>query len=551
MAPDLQRLSARLATLEARVDLLERGAARVVPLATPRSTGAPGVEAPAGSAAETAALAGRMALGLGGAFVFRSATQAGVLTSRLGVVLGFAYGLAWLVAADRAAARGRVRDAIADAVLAALIGFPLVWEATARFQFLGPLHAWAAAAVIASGYGIVAVRRRMPAFLWPVVVGMPPLCFALSLATGVYPPWLALLLACATALQWTSARRGGFRPAATTALVLFDLSLALLTGMTLVATPLVLEHALVPWQVISIQTATFVLASATLLLRSARRRRMRGREAWQAAAATVLGLGGAWIVGHRTGASTLPAGAAALVVGAAACVLALRMARPATLGIPGMAVVILGMGTVLHGTPFLVCLCALALGAAVAARTGRGGAVGAWLALQAALAGILVLALSGALGFGLRALAGPPRSLPWTEAALALAAGLACAAAVRPGDGRALASARSGLLGALLVVLVGLGAAALAPLLPPLLRPSLRTGLIVAAALGSAWTAPVLVYPILVAGGFKILADEVQGRDPTMLVISLSLYGAALLLAPRAVRRSAARLRGRGVGVSS
>jgi hypothetical protein len=59
----------------------------------------------------------------------------------------------------------------------------------------------------------------------------------------------------------------------------------------------------------------------------------------------------------------------------------------------------------------------------------------------------------------------------------------------------------------------------------------------VAAALGSAWTVPVLVYPILVAGGLKILVDEVQAGDPTMLVISLSLYGAALLLAPRVVRR--------------
>jgi hypothetical protein len=519
------------------VDLLEQGARRGVPVLTQPSPKGTHAEAPVGSAAETAALAGRMALGLGGAFVFRSATQAGVLTSWLGVVLGLAYGLAWLAAADRAAARGRVRDAVADAVMAALVGFPLVWEATARFQFLGLPEAWAAAAILASGYLIVAVRRRMPGLLWPVVAVMPPLCFALSLATGMYPPWLALLLVCATGLQWTAARRGRFRPVATTAIILFDLSLSLLTAMTLIATPLVLEHALVPRQVLSIQTAAFVLASATLLLRTGRRGRVRGREAWPAALATLLGLGGALMVGHRTGASMLPAGAAAVLLGAAAATLALRIARPATLGIPGLMVALVGLGTVLHGTPFLICLCALTLAAALGAGTARQGPLGTWLSMQAALAGGFVLVLSGALAFGLRALAGAPRSLSWIEVALPLAAGSACAAVVRPDGSRALAWLRSGLLGALLVVLVGLGAAAFGPLLPPLLRPSLRTGLIVAAALGSAWTVPVLVYPILVAGGLKILVDEVQAGDPTMLVISLSLYGAALLLAPRVVRR--------------
>lgn len=531
-AADLQRLSARVAALEARVQLLERSArpvaAREAPVAaSTESTGA-----------ETAALAGRMALGLGGAFVFRSATQAGLLTPGLGVLLGLLYGLAWLVAADRAAIRGRLRPAVGDAVTAALIGFPLVWEATARFHFLNLLQAWTAAAVLASGYLIVALRRRMPDLLWPVVAGLPPLCLALALATNVFPVWLALLLAGATTLQVLAARRGRFRLVGTTALVLFDLALVLVTGLACIATPLVLEHALVPWQVLALQTAAFVLGAGLLLVRSARRGRVHRREAWQAAVVTLVGLGGALLVGLRTGASTLAAGAAAALLGLAACALALRMARPAALGLPGLAVLVTGLAMLLRGVPLLVALCTLAVGAALAAVAWRESVGGAWLGLQAAVTGGVVLALSGALSFGLGALAGGETPIPWSTTALSLLAGLTCAAVLPAGGGRGLALARSALVGGVVVVGGGLAAAALGPLLPPILRPSLRTALIAGAALALARTTPALVTPLLIAGGIKILLDEVRGGNPTVLVLSFSLYGLALLLAARLLRRA-------------
>ncbi|HET9300104.1 MAG TPA: hypothetical protein VFO11_09165 [Candidatus Polarisedimenticolaceae bacterium] len=523
---ELDQLSARLQALEARVRTLEAGLGPS-PTATPEGVTRP--ERPATPAAETAALAGRMALGLGGAFVFRSATQAGILPPWLGVVLGLTYGLAWLVAADRAASRGRVRDAVADAVMAAAIGLPLVWEATARFRFLDVLQAWVAVALIASGYLIVAWRRRMPALLWPAVAGMPPLCLALALATKAFPPWLVLLLAGATLLQWVTGRDARFRPVGTTALVLFDLALALVTGMACIATPLVLERALVPWQVLASQTAAFVLGAALLLVR-------RG-DAWHAAVVTFLGLGGALAVGERTGASTLAVGGAAVLVGLSACALALRTARPARLGAPGLAIVVVGLAVLLRATPLVVALSALALAAALAALSGREGVGGAWLSMQAALAGGIVLTLSGALPFGLRALAGGEAPPSWSAVTLALGAGLICAAALPAHGGGATSLARSALLAALVAVGGGLLAIVLGPLLPPLLRPSFRTGLILVAAICMAGTAPSLVYPLLIAGGFKILLDELPAGEPTVLVISLSLYGAALLLAPRLVRR--------------
>src|SRR6185503_17046816 len=120
-----------------------------------------------------------------------------------------------------------------------------------------------------------------------------------------------------------------------------------------------------------IQTAAFVLGSAALLLRAARSGRVHRREAGQAAVATLIGLGGALAVGHRTGTSMFAAGVAAVVLGLAACILAARIPRPAVLGVPGLAVAVVGCGTLLSGTPFQVALSILAAAAALAALTRR------------------------------------------------------------------------------------------------------------------------------------------------------------------------------------
>jgi hypothetical protein len=47
-----------------------------------------------------------------------------------------------------------------------------------------------------------------------------------------------------------------------------------------------------------------------------------------------------------------------------------------------------------------------------------------------------------------------------------------------------------------------------------------------------------LVYPLLVAGGIKLLVEDFpQGRAAT-LFLGLALYGGALIVAPRAARSS-------------
>jgi hypothetical protein len=47
-----------------------------------------------------------------------------------------------------------------------------------------------------------------------------------------------------------------------------------------------------------------------------------------------------------------------------------------------------------------------------------------------------------------------------------------------------------------------------------------------------------LVYPVLVAGGLKLIADDFWHSTPATLFAALAVYGLALILAPRLLRRS-------------
>jgi hypothetical protein len=76
---------------------------------------------------------------------------------------------------------------------------------------------------------------------------------------------------------------------------------------------------------------------------------------------------------------------------------------------------------------------------------------------------------------------------------------------------------------------------------------SSRTGLIalVAVALawaGRRWSLPELlwlVYPLLIAGGFKLILEDFHLDEPIALFVALAAYGGALILAPRLMRKEA------------
>ncbi len=83
----------------------------------------------------------------------------------------------------------------------------------------------------------------------------------------------------------------------------------------------------------------------------------------------------------------------------------------------------------------------------------------------------------------------------------------------------------------------------------PAILAVVRTAVLAAAALVLAWAgrgqwlreASWLVYPVLVLGGFKLLAEDFPAGRPLTLLAALALYGGALILAPRLGRKRQAR----------
>ena len=97
------------------------------------------------------------------------------------------------------------------------------------------------------------------------------------------------------------------------------------------------------------------------------------------------------------------------------------------------------------------------------------------------------------------------------------------------------------------VGLGGLTVSLVAPILPegPAATAVLRTAVISTAAVALAvigrrrtlvemsW----LVYPVLVVGGLKLLAEDLQHGDPVAVFVAFTCYGLALIAAPRLQRR--------------
>ena len=190
---DLQvaELSRSVADLEARLAVLEGRAPLPAGPAFYVSSPDPVLAAPVSESdlALGAGLVGRTLLALGGAYLLRALTAAGILPQAVGVLLALLYALVWLTLADRAGRLGRTASAGFHGATAVLIGFPLLWEATARFHYLGPAASGAAVGIFAALGFAVAWRRRLPVLGWLVGAGAALAAFALISATQSWVPF--------------------------------------------------------------------------------------------------------------------------------------------------------------------------------------------------------------------------------------------------------------------------------------------------------------------------------------------------------------------------
>jgi hypothetical protein len=554
----VERLAQRVRELEGRVSALEASSKATRDVAAearaPESEALVAPEIPQG----TLALLGRTLLVLAGAYLIRALTEGRVLPAGVGIAVGLAYAAFWQLRSDRDGLSGMRASACFHGLTSSLIAFPLIWEGAARFSVISTRTGYALlVCFFALGLG-VAWHRRLTASAW--LTTSLALGAALALLVSSHDLLAALLAIVAVAglLEWLAFRDTwlGLRwVAAGTLDAVAVLLIAVATRPEIPESYASLSLGAAPVALLTLP-GLYVAAVAARTLR--RGQLVTGFEVAQGAAAVVLGLGGAWRILAVHGAPARAPGALALVLGAlcyaaafayaerragqgrnfyfystAALLLSLGgtvlfmegLVLPLTWGGLGLLASLLGrrfnrMTLRVHSALYLVATAFLTGLLVACAHALAGQAVGplpptAWVAAAAAAAGWSVLATDP----------GAPRS-GWSRTPQLLLALLVVFAV-----GKALQMAAWAAVGGLLAE--DPGAAAV-----------VRTAVLVALALTLAWLSRGaalpelrwLVYPLLILGGVKLLAQDLRHGRPATLVASLSLYGAILIVVPRLLK---------------
>jgi hypothetical protein len=556
-------LTAALRDVERRLGEVERGprsspAARRLAAAAEPAVAASVAAVPSGAA--TATFVGRTLLVLAGAFVLRALTEHGTLAAPLGVAAGLAYAGTWIVLADLAGRRGAKWSAGFHGASAALIGFPLVFEATFRFRLLTPATASLLLAGLTAVALAVAARRRLEGLAWLVSLAGTATAVALALAPlegrALLPTLYVVGLGVATlwlgyVLDWYGLRW----PIAAAA----NLLVAIMAVRALSSTPA--EGPAIAFFVQAVLLLAYLgsIAARTIVLG----RKVVPFEVVQTAVALAVGLGGAAAVAAGSGSSAERVfGLVSVLAGAGSYLVAFELVEKRQKGPANyafyttVALVLLGAGgaLLLGGGPSLSTTWALlAVGASfMAIRRGR-----KTLTAHAGAYAVAASAVSGLLGHSFETNFMSP-SVPWSAATTVevVTLSLLVATAWLLHRGPARSSWLERMPGFCVLAVVACGAAGLVvgwivPALagaPPHASAgavaTIRTAAWVTGALVLTWIgkreawveAGWLSYPALAAIGLKILLEDLQRSRPATLFLAFALYGAALILVARARR---------------
>jgi hypothetical protein len=571
LARELKQVQSRLERLEAReesqsgeglAEALERAAGAAE---RPRAATAPRQPA---LPVETVPLIGRTLVVLGGAYLLRALTpldQAGSAAALGGAVAGLAYGAAWLVQADRSAGQGRRLSALFHGLAGVMIAYPLIWETTTRFGLLAtPAAAAALLGFFALGLA-VAWRGTLTELAWVTTLFTLITTLGLLRSTLDLMPFAVALLLLAAGVEALAFRDRwlGLRwPVA------LGLDLALLQMLAIAVRRGGLPEgyaALPPVGVVAVGLALPAIYLSSIAARSLlRARAVTPFEAVQAAAALLLGLGGAARVIAFHGAD--PRGIALFaVLLAAGCYAAAFTAIDRAAGrgrsfycyttFAGL-LTLLGSHALLDDAGLALAWSALALAASwLGARFDRitlrfHAAI--YLAAAAAIGGLLARAGEGLLAHA----TGPWHSLtPACGAVALMAAG--CYGILVSVDRRRASRWFELLPHALVAALVvwtatGLAARGLAALVAAAPGPEAdpawvaagRTAVLAVMAVGLAWAGSRwsrqeltwLVYAVLGGGGVRLLLEDLRYGRPLTLFLTLALYGVALIATPKLLR---------------
>ena len=543
----------RLARLEAQVEALTKavealGGRRELARAPAPDTAPDPAPAPMAAPRVTAqlltTLVGRTCLVLGGAFLLRALTANGALPGVLGVALALAYASVWYLFADRTAER---ESGIFHGAAAAAIGFPALFEATARFHLVPP----AVAALLLCAFGglglAVAARRGLQLAATGTVLAVVATALGLLVQTRAPLTFATVLFAVAmgaVAVAWWR----GWSSLAWLATLPFNgtlIVLLLLAGRRDNAG--LVDPALLTGLVLAAAAATAVAVAVRVLGRKV------PLTAWDASAlpwALLLGLEGAAFLAPWPGAA-LTVGSVAILLGAGAYVAAFTKLDPAERRGVFVLFTTLGLLLVIEGARLALPAATASLGWAtlVPAAAALASAGRPCLRTHAA-----VLGLFAALGAGMAelvegAFAGEVSELPWRPLVVAATCALGYALILRrPAEGRrpfpetALLAVVAAGAGSGLVALcqLGLGAAATPAILAVARTAVLAGAAMLLAALSRRGARRDLVWvaaACLVLGGVKLGLQDLPTAPAAALVASFVLYGVALLVAPRLLKR--------------
>ncbi len=564
MARINERMAARLEELESRPESRPVPARQPKRSTPPRQQSKPAKHKAAQKPAKPselpegfggwAALAGRMFLILGGAYLLRALAEAGTLALSTGVLLAAFYALLWLGIAYRGTKSGGFVDRTLYGLAFVLVAFPLVVENTNRFHLLSPSDGAIALGVAAAlGLGVT-WKHSLRVLGWILLIGSMSAISVAALHTQAWAAWMLLFVLVGVGIDWVAEHRK-WAPVRFFAAGATDVALLLYLPIVLVDRDHYTPTATL------VQLSLFIAYMASYTLRSLSTKRPLGTfERVQLSAVLLIGYVGAVLGALHFPSVSIPLAWVSVAAGLAGFVLAYVLyVLPAKSPVDAWFNTSYALVGVLVGTWVLVPVPAYAwIGIAVLLTLVGAGDRHACLSLHGTVFSVCAAAGSGLLTLVGYAFAGKTTT-PWpvlSVAALgALAAlGLSYLAPLASEATRRIAAGRIAKTLSLAVLLAGLDGVLVALIVPtgsggmaPEWLAALRTGLIAGSALLLAALsrtshfreARALVYPLLVIGGIKIVLEDFQHGRAVTLTVACLLYGAALIFAPRLRRRAA------------
>lgn len=554
---DVTALAASVGRLEARVAALEQALAAQAPRPSAPAAGVPPPDpiptTGAWNVAGVVALSGRTLVALGGAYLLRALTDNAVLPPPVGVLAGFLYALLWAGLAMRGTGDRLRADASFHGLTSALVGFPLIWEATTRFALFGAVGAALALAVFSLILFGAARRVGVEAIAWFGGLGATTTALVLAVNTSGFVPLTVAAATVGVAAVWLGYLEEWvfLRWPIACVVDLMVLSLTLRVVDKDVAAPWTPALA-VQLLVLAVYLGSFV--GRSLLLG----REVIVFEVVQSAAAMAVCFGGALWILSSVGLTPIPLGIAALTLGCATYAFAYGFAERrnqrrnvAFFSTLALAFTVAGVVITLSMPLAAAATAVLAISSSVwGRRTGRVTLVIhaiVFMTVTAGLAGLLQLAWSALVS----RVGDEWMRLTVPHLAALVVALAVCLWPMTVSAPRRIRTSLRFTTGVLVTALVtGAAVAAAVPLVMDPANPdagvvaTIRTVFLVAAAAilvrrnriaaEHVW----LSYGILAVVGLKLVTEDLLRGRPATLFVALAVYGAALITIPRLARRT-------------